>query len=458
MTSRSGGLLDEHGDIATAVVETGGGGLHYWFRVPDGVEVRNSAGKLGPGLDVRGDGGYVIVPPSLHASGKRYAWRNESNANGIAPAPEWLLELVRKPKRPSPPAMPIRELVDCDGTLYGVAALEAETERVRAAPQGQRNHTLNKAAFALGQLEAGRELASGVAEDELRSAALGAGLPEWEIERTLASGLNAGREKPRRATETDGVSALGVQHSETTYKPMTHTTPSMAEADANPMDLVELDTKIELGRVDGAGLLDDISRFINRYVVLPRPRPDRDVIGDLLALWVLHTHTFQASWATPYLRITSAAPESGKTVLLEVLASICRAGWHAVNPSVAVLYRKVDQDPPTLLLDEMDNYNLSRPEGRARCSKCRATSVAPWFRGAPRRANFGISAASVPRRMRGSTTEHLCRRCSPARSRSGWMRSDVRIMWDSGSHRLSTMRPQSFAPAARRGQRSTSTA
>ena len=185
-------LLDEHGDVATAVVETGGGGSHYWFRVPDGVEVRNSAGKLGPGLDVRGDGGYVIVPPSLHASGKRYAWRNESNANGIAPAPEWLLELVRKPKRPSPPAMPIRELVDCDGTLYGVAALEAETERVRAAPQGQRNHTLNRAAFALGQLEAGRELASGVAEDELRSAALGAGLPEWEIERTLASGLNAG--------------------------------------------------------------------------------------------------------------------------------------------------------------------------------------------------------------------------------------------------------------------------
>ena len=38
-------LLDEHGDVATAVVETGGGGLHYWFRVPDGVEVRNSAGN-----------------------------------------------------------------------------------------------------------------------------------------------------------------------------------------------------------------------------------------------------------------------------------------------------------------------------------------------------------------------------------------------------------------------------
>ena len=153
-------LLDEHGDVVTAVVETGGGGLHYWFRVPDGVEVRNSAGKLGPGLDVRGDGGYVIVPPSLHASGKRYAWQNLSKANGIAPAPEWLLELVRKPNRQPPSVGPAREFVGGDGTRYGIAALERESERVRNAAPGRRNATLNQAAFACGQLEAGRRTGS----------------------------------------------------------------------------------------------------------------------------------------------------------------------------------------------------------------------------------------------------------------------------------------------------------
>jgi hypothetical protein len=103
--------------------------------------------------------------------------------------------------------------------------------------------------------------------------------------------------------------------------------------------------------VDGAELLDEITAFIERFQVLP----SREV-ADLLGLWILHTHSFEAAWATPYLRITSAAPESGKTQLLEILATLVRRGWHAVNPSVAVLYRKIDRQMPTLLLDEMDNY------------------------------------------------------------------------------------------------------
>jgi putative DNA primase/helicase len=87
--------------------------------------------------------------------------------------------------------------------------------------------------------------------------------------------------------------------------------------------------------------------------VLPSQR-----VADLLALWILHTHTHEMAWATPYLRITSATAESGKTLLMEILAELTRRGWHAINPSVAVLYRKIDRDAPTLLLDEMDNYPL----------------------------------------------------------------------------------------------------
>ena len=48
----------------TATTRTGGGGLHLFFRYPRGTEIRNSAGLLGSGLDVRGEGGYVVVPPS----------------------------------------------------------------------------------------------------------------------------------------------------------------------------------------------------------------------------------------------------------------------------------------------------------------------------------------------------------------------------------------------------------
>jgi hypothetical protein len=105
--------------------------------------------------------------------------------------------------------------------------------------------------------------------------------------------------------------------------------------------------------VDTAELLDAIVGFITRFVVL-----SSQLVADLLALWVLHTHTHEMSWATPYLRLTSATAESGKTLLMEILAELTRRGWHAVNPSVAVLYRKIDRDAPTLLLDEMDNYPL----------------------------------------------------------------------------------------------------
>jgi Bifunctional DNA primase/polymerase, N-terminal len=63
---------------------SGGGGRHLFFQHP-GVPNRNDAGtKLGPGLDIRGDGGYVILPPSLHASGRRYEWEVSSPPDDIS--------------------------------------------------------------------------------------------------------------------------------------------------------------------------------------------------------------------------------------------------------------------------------------------------------------------------------------------------------------------------------------
>ena len=105
---------------------------------------------------------------------------------------------------------------------------------------------------------------------------------------------------------------------------------------------------------DADELLDDVRAFITDYMILPS-----NEVADLLALWVLHTHAFEAASRTPYLRIVSAMPECGKTLLMEILCSITRNGWHTVNPSAAVLYRQVDQKQPTLLLDEVDNFPLS---------------------------------------------------------------------------------------------------
>jgi putative DNA primase/helicase len=90
-------LEDQHGRLPITVEQqTGGGGRHLFFRWPAGYVIRNSASVLGPGLDVRGEGGQVAVAPSLHPSGGRYEWLADQDpaSQQIAEAPGWLLALV----------------------------------------------------------------------------------------------------------------------------------------------------------------------------------------------------------------------------------------------------------------------------------------------------------------------------------------------------------------------------
>lgn len=86
----------QHLPARTYTSLTGGGGRHLLFKAPPGVEIKNSAGKLAPGIDVRGVGGYIVLPPSIHPSGKPYQWADEFAQ--IEPLPEPLIEaLTREP-------------------------------------------------------------------------------------------------------------------------------------------------------------------------------------------------------------------------------------------------------------------------------------------------------------------------------------------------------------------------
>jgi hypothetical protein len=77
----------------TLAAETGGGGSHYLFKTD--IAVRNDAGsKLGPGLDIRGQGGLLVVEPSLHASGRRYVWQDDPSERSPAELPGWLADLL----------------------------------------------------------------------------------------------------------------------------------------------------------------------------------------------------------------------------------------------------------------------------------------------------------------------------------------------------------------------------
>lgn len=99
-------LLRLHGPLPETVMAlTGGGGQHYLFAHPGGgVKIRNSVETLGAGLDIRGDGGYIIVAPSQHVSGRTYEWEASCHPKDVplAPAPAWLLERILDTPRPLP--------------------------------------------------------------------------------------------------------------------------------------------------------------------------------------------------------------------------------------------------------------------------------------------------------------------------------------------------------------------
>jgi hypothetical protein len=90
--------LKELGSLPdTATVATGGGGRHLYFKYPDGMNIRNSAGRLGSGLDIRAAGGYVAAPPSIHVSDGVYKWLRDPRG-GLADLPQHILEkLIEKP-------------------------------------------------------------------------------------------------------------------------------------------------------------------------------------------------------------------------------------------------------------------------------------------------------------------------------------------------------------------------
>ena len=189
---------DAQEDAFTTIVTTGRGGLHFYYRLPDGEEpVRNSAGRIGPGIDVRGEGGYVLAPPSLHPSGREYVTSRRSEPRRL---PGWLRDLAVGPP-PAPPAPPVAPPTHRDGTRYGLAALADQVSRVESTGKGGRNHTLNAAAYILGRVVGGGGLVEDVARDQLLAAALRCGLRQTEALQTIDSGLTAGMLNPRHVPD-----------------------------------------------------------------------------------------------------------------------------------------------------------------------------------------------------------------------------------------------------------------
>jgi hypothetical protein len=177
----------------TRVAITPSGGLHIWWRAATALGLRNTAGRLAPGIDTRADGGYVILAPSIVDDDHAYLW-DDVAPEVIADIPAWLAQLLREPARSTPVPSPARR----SGDRYWDAAVDGELGRLASTPNGRRNDQLNHSAYTLARLAATRAGADlpGAAH-RLLEVAVNIGLTDTEALATIESGISAGVQRPR---------------------------------------------------------------------------------------------------------------------------------------------------------------------------------------------------------------------------------------------------------------------
>jgi len=193
-------LAEQHGGtswatvIDTFTVATPSGGKHYYFGAP-AVTLRNTAGRIGWCIDSRAAGGFVVAPGSV-VDGRPYS---VIHGGDVRPAPAWLVRLLtERPTRQNVPMVRTVGTRPVNRTAYTEAAMRSEISSVLAAPAGQRNTTLNRAAFSLGTLVATGDLDRTAVLIALHRAGEHVGLGDDEVRATVASGLRSGAEQPRR--------------------------------------------------------------------------------------------------------------------------------------------------------------------------------------------------------------------------------------------------------------------
>jgi hypothetical protein len=193
-------LAAEHGLRSFGpLVRTGGGGWHYYL-APTGFGNASPAGLAH--MDWRGRGGYVVAPPSRHASGHPYQWAPSRDLDTPpGQVPTVLLERLQ-PRQHQRPTSPFPPPVGADGTSgrYVRTALAEELARVATARRGQRNRQLWESTRNLYNLVATGALDHREVDRALLAAAERCGLLGEEprqTRRTLASGRQVGLAHPR---------------------------------------------------------------------------------------------------------------------------------------------------------------------------------------------------------------------------------------------------------------------
>jgi len=386
-------LTAKHGSLPpTLEVKTPRGGRHLYFRHP-GQKVPSRGNHPLRDLDIRGDGGYVLIPPSTTERGAY------TSATRTAPAecPPWLLALLLNgtapaekphPVTPSPSFAPsadpteeearIRDALrsisagDYDTwTKIGMAlhawdpqrgfGLWAEWSRTCPEKYDERQPPKKWASFKAdrpGGVKLGtlfeHAKRGGWMSPPPPMARIGGGKPET----VAASGNKSDEEVFARLAQ---------------LPPVEYDRQRETEAEKLKIRVATLDAEVAKRRktgdvglqggavdfpavtpwadpVEGAAVLDAVAAAFARYVVLP-PHT-----ADILALWTAHAHAFAAFQHTPRLNLASPEKQCGKSLVIDVLIPLVPRPLRTESITPAVLFRMVDQHKPVLLLDEVDTY------------------------------------------------------------------------------------------------------
>ncbi|QKC99197.1 AAA family ATPase [Mesorhizobium sp. NZP2298] len=200
-----------HGPLPeTARARTANGGTHVFFKNVDGI--RNRA-AIAPGVDTRGQDGYIVGPGSMMADGRKYEWIDTDGQPydpiGIpdfADTPEWLLELLLPKNEPEPQRHDYTYTAR-DLAPYVNVALESEITKLATAAVGNRGAQLNASAYALGQLVGAGVLSRDIAEGELYHGASANGVLQKDGDKQtrarIKRGLDDGMRSPRVIKERE---------------------------------------------------------------------------------------------------------------------------------------------------------------------------------------------------------------------------------------------------------------
>lgn len=168
-------------------VETPSGGRHLYFRMAHGLKnvvgVTGAGRGLGPGVDFRAKGGFVVAPPSVLPNGT-YRWIVPPMTPNFPRLPDWALAMLL------PKQIKSRQKFESKAASGDAEkALEGIAKRVATAPDGQRNNLLYWAAYTAGGMVKEGRVGSDAASSRLTDAALAAGLPMQEAQATISSGF-----------------------------------------------------------------------------------------------------------------------------------------------------------------------------------------------------------------------------------------------------------------------------